>query len=122
MVAIIDLCDERAVLVLVNCDDQPITMQHVPLLPENLGGQSTKNCQLLIVQIEVCACDFSGSLTEANLVPQLANDGGIVLAYFAQPQSSPRHLPIDDLLRAYNAVGGARKQEPTLALDNRVLQ
>ena len=80
---IIDLCDESAVLVLVDRDDQPITMQHMPLLSENLGGQGTKNSPLLIVQIEVRASDFSGPLTEANLVPKLMNHGAVALPDFA---------------------------------------
>ena len=119
---IIDLGDECAVLVLVNGDDQPVAMEHVPSLPEDPGGQRTEDCPLPIVQIEVRARNLGGSPTEANLLSELADDGAVVLSDLSQPKAGPRHVPVHDLLRAHDSVGEARQQEPTLSLDDRVLQ
>jgi hypothetical protein len=55
-------------------------------------------------------------------VRELAHDSAVVLTNFAETQTRPQHVPVNDLLGADNAFGKTGQQEPPLALDNGVLQ
>lgn len=97
-------------------------MDQVTLLAKHMRGKGIEGCPLLVVEVEVGAGHFRGPLAETDFVRELAYHGAVGLTDFAEPQTSPRDVPVNDLLSAHNAFGEAGQQKPPLALDDCVLQ
>jgi hypothetical protein len=55
LIAVIDLSDQRAVIMLVDGDQQSIAMDHVPPLAEKSRRQGREECPLVVVEVEVRA-------------------------------------------------------------------
>lgn len=75
LIAVIDLCDQRAVLMLVDSDQQSIAAERVPPLAKESGRQGSQDCPLVVIEVEVRTRNLGRTVGDAHLVPEFASDG-----------------------------------------------
>lgn len=121
-VAIIDLCEQGAVIKLVDDYERAIALHHVSRFSKQLSWECAKEIPLIVVHIEVGACDFLRAARKAHFVAQLADAGAVVCGFFSQPEPGAGYVPINDDLLARDAIWDPGQKELAFAFDIRVFE
>ena len=95
-VAIVHLGHERSVLVFIDGHDQSVAMHRVPTFPEHVRWQRTKGGPLVVIQVEVRACDLGGPRAQPHLVAELADGGSVGLDDLAESQAGAVDMSVGD--------------------------